>query len=147
MLVKKINNNWDLFNPWSSSGDFRYGLNSLFNMVNDQLTSSRASYPRLNVQENDQEFIVQAFLPGCKKDKINVQVLSNYLTISATREDGTKNDDEKYLRKERSFGVFEESLNLPSKVQGDNITAEYKKGILTVTLPKLENKTTSVKVL
>ncbi|UDQ98786.1 Hsp20/alpha crystallin family protein [Lentisphaerota bacterium WC36G] len=147
MLVKKVNNNWDLFNPWRSVGDLHYDLSSLFDMMNDQLTNSRASYPKLNVQETDKEFIVQAFLPGCKKEKINVQVLSNYLTISATREDNPKSDDEKYLRKERSFGIFEESLNLPSKVQNDNITAEYKNGILTVTLPKLENKITSVKVL
>lgn len=93
---------------------------------------SRVS-PRLDISETDQAVEVRMDLPGIKPEEIDVQLNANTLTIS-----GERRESRTYHRVERRMGTFSRSISLPCPVKEDSIDARYKDGILTVSLPKME---------
>lgn len=94
--------------------------------------------PRMDVTENDTEFIVQVDLPGVSKDDVAVNIQDNQLTISGERKTESKETKQNYLRMERSYGRFFRSLGLPRGANADTVDAEFKDGVLTVHIPKAE---------
>jgi len=94
--------------------------------------------PRMDLSETDEAFLVQMDLPGLKKDEITVNVADHQLTVSGERKEEKKEEKENFLRVERSSGSFFRSLTLPSAVNEDAIQAEFKDGVLTITIPKTE---------
>ena len=94
--------------------------------------------PVFDVYEEKDNFIVKAELPGMKKEDINVSLEEGHLVISGERKTETKSEGAEVYRAERYFGKFQRSVALPTPVAPGNVTAEYKDGILTVTLPKSE---------
>jgi len=94
--------------------------------------------PALDVFEDKDNFVVKAELPGMKKDDIAVSLHDGSLSISGERKSENKYEDAEVYRSERFFGRFQRSVNLPTPVAADKIKAQYKDGILTVTLPKTE---------
>lgn len=117
---------------------FNFGP-SWFQNVADQELYDFA--PAIDLQETEKAYIVQGDLPGLVKDKINVTVKDNVLTLQGVREAGSETQDERtgYYAQERSYGSFARSLTLPGPVDEANVKAEYKDGVLTVTLPKVGN--------
>jgi HSP20 family protein len=97
-------------------------------------------YPAIDVQENDQEVIVSAELPGVVEENINIEADENSLTLSGKREERHEIEDKKtgYLRRERSFGSFSRTVTLPSAVDPAKSEAEFVNGVLTVHLPKVD---------
>ncbi len=103
---------------------------------------------RVDVTENDKEFIVKADMPGMSKDRIDV-VLENerMLRISGTRETMVKEEAPGVVRQERSLGRVERVLELPGEGMAKGITANYKDGVLEITIPKKElGKEAKIKV-
>ena len=96
--------------------------------------------PAVDVMENDNNIIVKAELPGVEKDKINVELNGRMLTIKGERSAETETKEEKYYRKESMFGNFERCVMLPSEVDPESIKAQYKDGVLSVEIPKPEDK-------
>ena len=94
--------------------------------------------PAFDVYEEKDNFVVKAELPGLKKEDINVSLQDGSLIISGERKSETKGEGAEVYRAERYFGKFQRSVSLPTPVAANNVTAEYKDGILTVTLPKSE---------
>ena len=94
--------------------------------------------PAVDLEETEDAYIVKSDLPGIEKDKINLTVKENVLTIEGTREstNDTGNPKSGYYAQERSYGSFERSLSLPGPVDEAKIVAAYKNGVLTITLPK-----------
>ncbi len=94
---------------------------------------------RTDVRDLGNAFVLDAELPGFKKEDIAIQIENNCLTISAARteESETKEENGTYLRKERTCGSFSRSFGLEN-IDADGITAAYKDGILTLTMPKQE---------
>ncbi|NLW23590.1 MAG: Hsp20/alpha crystallin family protein [Tissierellia bacterium] len=91
---------------------------------------------RVDVKETENEFIVEADLPGIKKEAIEIVYHNNYLVINAKREEGLEEKKENYVRRERHYGEFKRSLYLDN-VDEDKIDASFKDGVLRITLPKL----------
>jgi len=93
--------------------------------------------PTVDVKETDKELTFKAELPGLTEDDINVELNAGVLTIRGERE--FKEDEEKddYVRIERSYGAFQRTFSIDVPVEADQIKAEYKQGVLTVTLPKV----------
>lgn len=91
---------------------------------------------RVDVKETDKEYIVEADLPGCDKNNINVSYDDGVLTIAASYEETAEEKDKNYIRKERRRGNFSRSLSIPEDVKADEIKASFKDGVLKVTLPK-----------
>ncbi|MCH7472823.1 Hsp20/alpha crystallin family protein [bacterium] len=94
--------------------------------------------PAVDVAESDDSFVVMAELPGMKKEDISIELENNVLSLKGERRFETKEEGENYHSIERSYGSFCRSFKLPKNVEGDAISAEYKDGVLKVTLPKKE---------
>jgi HSP20 family protein len=92
---------------------------------------------RADITDKGKEYVIEAELPGFAKEDISVEVNRGILTINASKEDNREEKKENYLRKERRCGRFARSFALDN-VNSDDIKAEYKEGILRLTLPKLE---------
>ncbi len=94
--------------------------------------------PRMDVVESDHEFTVHAELPGLNKDDIKVTLEDNVLTIEGERKHEDEQKDKQFYRRERAYGTFKRSFGLGTEVDADKIAANYKDGILILTLPKSE---------
>ena len=94
--------------------------------------------PRTDVHETEKEILVDVELPGIDKKDVKVELKENVLTISGERKYENKSKDGKNRLIERHYGEFTRSFTLPDTVENDKISAAYKNGILTLTLPKAE---------
>jgi HSP20 family protein len=94
--------------------------------------------PVLDVHEDKDSFSVRVELPGLKREDIEVALHDGALVISGERTSEKIHEDTEVHRQERYYGKFSRALTLPAAVSGDKVKAQYKDGILTVTLPKAE---------
>jgi len=94
--------------------------------------------PSVDIFENDNEVLIKAELPGMNAKNIEVRLENNVLTLKGERRFEKETKEENYHRIEREYGTFTRSFALPTAVNGDNVTAEYKDGILKIVLPKKE---------
>jgi HSP20 family protein len=94
--------------------------------------------PSCDVYETDNEIVIKAELPGVKKEDAKVGIQDGLLTISGERKFEEETKKENYLRVERSYGSFTRSFTLPTRVDQEKVLAEFKDGLLQVTLPKRE---------
>ena len=94
--------------------------------------------PALDVQEDKDNFRVRVELPGLKREDIEVSLDDGAVVISGERKTETVGEGTEVHRQERYYGKFSRALTLPSAIAGNKVTAAYKDGILTVTLPKAE---------
>lgn len=94
--------------------------------------------PSVDISETADNFIVRAELPGMKKEDIELEVENNVLSIRGERRFEKTDEGENYHFMERSYGSFYRSFTLPKNVDSETIGAEYKDGMLVVTIPKKE---------
>jgi HSP20 family protein len=95
--------------------------------------------PKVDIYEEDDQIILTAELPGVDKKDIEVDVKDGVLTLKGERSVENEVKEKNYHRKERSFGRFERSFKLQRDVDPGKITADYKDGILKVSIPKPED--------
>jgi HSP20 family protein len=94
--------------------------------------------PALDVQEDKDKFTVHVELPGLKREDIEVSLQEGALVISGERKSEKIEEGAEIHRQERFYGKFQRALTLPEPVAADAVKADYKDGVLTVTLPKTE---------
>ena len=94
--------------------------------------------PCVDMEETDKEIVVRAEMPGIDPKEINLSISGNNLVIKGERKQEKEERKKNYHIMECSYGSFYRSIPLPVDVDESKISAEYKKGILTVTLPKSE---------
>jgi HSP20 family protein len=94
--------------------------------------------PSLDIKETKEELVVTADLPGMKKEEIQLKVENGTLSLSGERKIEEKKDEEGWHRVERSYGSFYRSIALPQGVDESKVRAEYKDGVLKVSIPKSE---------
>jgi len=94
----------------------------------------------LDVKETPEAFVVTASVPGVGPDDVEMTVLGDTLRIRGERREESENQAEqgRWLIRERRYGAFERTVTLPTTVKSDAAEAEFKDGVLTVTLPKAE---------
>ncbi|ASW43236.1 Hsp20/alpha crystallin family protein [Clostridium isatidis] len=108
-------------------------IDSFFNDVFDKKTSGI----KVDIKETENEYLLEAELPGYNKENINLEYKNNYLTLSAVKEEIIDNSRGNYIRKERSYGKVSRTFYIEN-LDKDNIKARYKDGVLQVILPKIE---------
>lgn len=109
-----------------------------FGRAGEENWSLAAWSPACDIYENENEVVVKAELPEVKKEDVHVSFENNILTIRGERKFSEETKKENYHRLERSYGEFTRSFTLPGFVNADKINAEFKDGLLRVTLPKRE---------
>ena len=130
---------WPSFDRWASLRDEMSDLLELPFWANScrqgQLFSGWA--PALDLYQNNDNVVAVVELPGMRKEDIEISLHDGTLTISGERTSGASNG-ETAERSERFSGKFRRSISLPTRVDSGKVSATYKDGILTVTLPKAE---------
>jgi HSP20 family protein len=92
----------------------------------------------VNTKENKDGYKIEIAAPGFNKDIFKLSVEDDILTVSAENTENKTDENEKWTRKEYHFAGFKRSFTLPKTVDAEKITAEYKDGILYVSIPKME---------
>jgi HSP20 family protein len=92
--------------------------------------------PKIDMSETKEALVVKAEIPGVEQKDIQVMLHGEMLTIKGEKQHEKEEKDEHYHRVERSYGAFARSFRLPAVVDGAKVTAAFKDGVLTVTLPK-----------
>lgn len=115
-------------------------IDNLVNQVwGEQVSQNgQAWYPKVDIAENENHFVLQAELPGMNREDIQVSLEDGVLTVSGERKFESEKEGKNYLHRERTYGSFTRSFRMGKNVQADKISAAYKDGILTITLPKAE---------
>ena len=94
--------------------------------------------PNVDIFEDKDKLVLEAELPGMKRDDFELSVENNVITLKGERRFEKKTNEDNYHRVERSYGSFIRSFTLPQTVSSEGAVAEFKDGILKVTLPKRE---------
>ena|SRR5690349_14058634 len=126
---------WDPFHDFNS---LNARLGNFLGRNWDGPISTTAWNPSVDIFENDNEVVFKAELPGMNAKDIDIKLENNVLTLKGERHFEKETDEKNYHRIEREYGSFSRSFALPTAVNGEKVTAEYKDGILKVTLPKKE---------
>jgi HSP20 family protein len=129
------------FQPFRTSSSFQDQLNRLFNETFDR-SSDEANLtpwaPAVDIYETEHQLVVKADLPDIKPEQLDIRVENNILTIRGERKFEKKVNEENYLRVERAYGSFSRSFSLANTVNTEAIQADYKNGVLTLSIPKRE---------
>ncbi|HEX9821886.1 MAG TPA: Hsp20/alpha crystallin family protein [Methylomirabilota bacterium] len=125
--------------PWTGTG-LRREMDRLFERFFEspwaELPALGDWTPALDVTEGKDAITVKAELPGVEPKEIAVSLEGDLLTIKGEKEQKKEEKDERQHRIERSWGAFMRSVRLPAPVDGSKVTAAFKNGVVTVTLPK-----------
>ena len=131
------------WNPWKAMEQLQQRLSSLMNWEplglgagkEEELTVSEWM-PRVDIVENEKEFLVKAELPEMKREDVKVTVEDGVLTITGERKLEKEEAGKKYHRVESEYGSFLRSFALPTAVLAEKVAADFKDGVLKVHLPK-----------
>lgn len=137
MAVFRWGQNWDPFR------DLEREMDRLLEGVNLTLHGVRFSrrFPQINLLDLDHCFLVTAEIPGVDPQNLEVTTSSGVLTIRGVRQPPEEAREDAFRRQERFQGPWQRSVQLPDRVDEDNMKAEYSAGVLRITLPKAPSST------
>jgi HSP20 family protein len=129
--------------------DLLDGFSPIFNRIFDEDVKAikAVSKPAVNVKETEQAFVLEVAAPGLQKTDFQIKVEKDVLSIATEVKNESETKTENYKRKEFSYQAFKRSFTLPENVNVESISAEYKDGILHVTLAKNEKEKEALKVV
>lgn len=131
------------YNPFRELRGLQDEMNRIFSSVapvsgdREELFGGAWS-PRVDIFENKDSLVLEAELPGLKRDEFELSFENNVLTLSGERKFEKRTDEDNYHRVERAYGSFARSFTLPQTVTAEGAKAEFSNGILHVSLPKRE---------
>jgi HSP20 family protein len=136
-MADKYLSRWEPFRDMLS---LRSDMDRLFSSLFGGLAEEREGLwaPIVDIEEDNDNITVKAEIPGMKREDIKVSVQGNRLTITGERKQESETKNKTFHRVERSYGKFSRMIMLPTDVDPDKVKANYKDGILNVTLPKPE---------
>ena len=126
-----------LMKPEPFSQEFDRLFTRLFDTQN---ASPQRWVPAMDLTEAEDHFVLKADLPGLSEDDVSIEVQDNTLTISGERSAEHVQREKGWHRIERSFGRFSRALTLPDGVNPDGVTADFDRGVLSVRIPKPEER-------
>lgn len=130
---------WDRSDPLTSLTHIQREMGDLLDILSSTPKIEgyvNVEFPPIIVSINEESVFVRAELPGIRISELDVRVVDDVLTIRGERKAAVTDAKITYLRRERNYGTFARSIMLPEKVDVEKVTASYKNGVLTVTLPK-----------
>jgi HSP20 family protein len=130
-LVKFSNQYPSVFN--------RFFDNDMLDWNNRHFSETNTTLPSVNVKENNEEFLIEVAAPGFDKKDFNIEVDNDLLTISSEKKiENEEKDGEKVTKREFSYQSFSRSFTLPILIEREKIKAKYEKGILNISIPKMD---------
>jgi len=131
---------WEPFRDLLTTQDrFNRLFNQTFSQVFGEEEARQGTWaPAVDIYETDQNLVMKADLPGVDPKDVEVRVENNTLYLKGQRKFENEVKEENYHRIERSYGAFTRTFTLPGTIDADKVVAEYKDGMLTLTMPKRE---------
>ncbi|MEW6260155.1 MAG: Hsp20/alpha crystallin family protein [Thermodesulfobacteriota bacterium] len=131
--------------PYGAVASLQDSINKLlqdaFSRANiDEDFALSAWKPLVDIFDKDDAIVIHAELPGVKKEDVSIEVKDNVLTLRGERTESKEIKEDKYYRKERTFGSFHRAFTLPAAVNPDSIKATFKDGVLEIEIPKPEEQ-------
>jgi HSP20 family protein len=123
--------------PWQLRREFDDLIERFFGET-ERIMTTRGFEPNVDMFETDDAVKVVAEMPGLDRNDFDINLVGDVLTIKGEKKHEYEQKGENFRKVERSFGSFTRSLVLPCEVQEDKIEAQYKNGVLNLTLPKAE---------
>ena len=121
---------------WNEMSRLSRDMDRLFGEVS---TTQRAGvFPPLNIYDDGESLVVKAEVPGIDPADLEINATVNALTIKGERKRPSADDKASFHRRERSYGTFSRSVNLPQEINSEKVQASYKHGVLEIMLPKAE---------
>lgn len=137
MALVRWNANPEL-SPWSALRDLENQFNQFFGDTSGGRTGGQSWVPAVDVHEEDDAYVVEADIPGLKKEDIHLEVIENTLTIKGERKSERETKKDGFRRVERSYGSFQRSVEVPGGFDAENVSAKFEDGVLKVRMPKRE---------
>jgi HSP20 family protein len=135
------------WNPLQELNTIQRELNNIFEadmLSTTILDRTAAKVPAAELQETDDAVYLKLELPGMEAKDIDLQVTDKAVYISGERKSEIKTEDKGKIKSEFHYGKFQRVIPLPTRIQNTNVKAEYKDGILNLTLPKAEEEKNKV---
>jgi len=135
--------------PFAGFDDFEENLHRLVRTSETEGLRFGEWKPAVDIKEAEKEYVVTADLPDVKREEVKVSFNEGVLTLEGERKFEKEEKTERFHRIERGYGKFVRRFALPTEVDADHVTAEFKDGLLTVRVPKSANakpRTIEVKV-
>jgi HSP20 family protein len=130
------------FDPFQDLVSLQRRINRLFEDAFPRSERAELAWsawtPAVDIYEEPEAIVIEADLPGLTKENVSVTLENSVLTIQGERKSAHEEKRDNYHRVERAYGGFARSFTIPSNVSADKIDAEFKDGVLRVTLPKRE---------
>ena len=138
MAITRYTRRSPFLSPWQELEDVSERLNRLFVSPGQGEAASRSVWtPSVNVEETKEELLLSAELPGMSIDDVEIEIENNVLSLRGEKkETREEKDDRRYHLWERCYGSFERSFTRPRTVKTDEISAQFKDGILHIQMPK-----------
>ncbi len=133
MNLIKFKRDNDLF-----TDTFRSVFNHPFFSMKDEVLNTSNFTPRVRISEDKDNFYLNLEMPGIPKDEVKISLENNVLSVSGNKKHQSKSEDTNLIMNEIYYGEFCRSFTLSDDIKTDNIDAEFKDGLLTITLPKKE---------
>jgi len=125
-------------NVWQEMDRFQREMNRLFRSTRGAQLHPAPSFPAMNIWANEEGQVITAEIPGVEPQDLDISVTGEVLTLSGNRKQETVGDSTTFHRRERGYGTFKRSIQLPYPVQTDKIEAGFKNGVLSISLPRAE---------
>jgi len=135
-MARLWRSNWD---PFRELKRLQNEINQIFEAAGFDrpfLAERVEAFPRVNLVTNEKESVLYAEVPGVAMEDLDLTIVGSTLTLKGERKPQAQVPEEKYYRRERGYGPFGRSIQLPHKVDLDRVEAVLKDGILRVILPK-----------
>ncbi len=117
-------------------------FNELYSLQTSFLSKSGMDLsPRIDISKTDNEYKIEAELPGVQQKEIDVKIDNNILTIKGKKEDIKEEKEKNYHLRERYYGAFQRSISLPNNIEPEKIKASFENGVLNISVPKSDKRT------
>ncbi len=131
------------YDPFRDLKNLQEEVNRLFTgnagrSFDDEGIARGAWHPSVDIYENKEQIVLEAELPGMTREDFDLSIENNVITLRGERRFEKKEDTDNYHRVERAYGSFTRSFTLPNTVSAEGASADYRNGVLRVSIPKRE---------
>jgi HSP20 family protein len=128
------------WNPYAEMSAFRRQLDRLFDDIASQSAFGDHPWqPAIELEDSGENLLLKAQLPGLKADDLDISASRDSISISGEYRTEEESESKGTYHSEFRYGKFSRTINLPVEIQQDQVTADYQDGIVTLTLPKVED--------
>lgn len=135
MALRGLTRYGSFWDPWAEMERMQNEMNKLFSRYT---TRTSPDYPAVNVWTSEEEAVVTTEIPGVDPKEVDISVVGKTLTLRGNRKSEELEEGQTYHRRERGYGAFARTVELPYRINSEKVEASFSKGILQIKMPRAE---------